>query len=179
MFTITDSDQVVVWMVQTFGGEVLNDVFDFLKSQKKKGSASIQVLDATVKALGAGALPLTLIELRDESFYVKKHAASHLINLDDGTHSELIRSTLENGIDEARTPTRANQPWEPLIDWVKLAAKWQPGRLTEKLWAPLRPQVEARARMPPPGPSAGSVRTSYPARSPSSRTRKPTAAPGA
>ena len=88
---------------------------------------------------------MALVLVNDENLQSRKVAVSHLINLDDGTHAEEIRSTLERSIEEALKLENEYQLGSSLVEWTNLAAKWQPAQLLDKLW-PLSDHKSKRVR---------------------------------
>ena len=127
-------DTPFLWLISTYGSEVLDDVRRYIEQSSDGSLQKCQVMSAAVKAMGREALPLALILVKNDNVNARKEALTHLIPLDDGTHGALIRSTLEQGIEETQKPGRAYRSGQLLIDFIKLAGKWQPAQLTEQLW---------------------------------------------
>ena len=122
-------------MIETYGSDVLADVINYLQRGENRSSwESTQILDAAVRFMGRAALPAILIAVQSEVADVRKLAVSHLIALDDGSHTDLIRTSLARGIKENKNPEIATQSWKPLTDWLKLIAAWQPSHFLEELW---------------------------------------------
>ena len=126
---------ILEWMVETYGEEVLGDVCTCLEhGQREDPWSASRLLEATVKKLGAKAVPAVQVALKGEHHHLRNEALSHLIRLDDGTHADVIRDTLVQGIEEAQQPLPGTRSWKPLIDMIKLSEGWQPEQLLEILW---------------------------------------------
>lgn len=137
-------DEILLWMLSTYGDEVIDDARFYLEHSEDGTWRKCHLLNGAVQAIGRAALPMTLA-LVNADLQSRKVAVSHLINLDNGTHADLIRSTLEACIDEAQKKQDEYQPGKMLVEWINLAAKWQPAQIVDKLW-PLADHKAKRVR---------------------------------
>jgi hypothetical protein len=131
-----------IWMVQTFGAEVLDEIIAYLgRTAKSEGwweqAPWSRVTSAAVQALGARAIPAVLAALRTKDMKVHLEVLSHLVALDDGTHAALIEAELRRRLAESgeftRSGDRKRGPHD-LVSTIALAARWKPAVLADQLW---------------------------------------------
>jgi hypothetical protein len=116
------------WLVEIFGRDLLPNVIAALERGAQDGQFGCahrqDSVETAVRVLGKEALPAVLCGLRDE--WVHRQALGHLIDLDDGTHTALIRQGLEWGL--------TREPTEDLIGYTELAARWRLAEMADHLW---------------------------------------------
>jgi hypothetical protein len=128
-------EPVWLWLVPTYGVEVLDELCGWLKHRGDNRWWVSRLLDAAVQAMGEEAMPALLRGIDDEEEAVRKCAVSHLIKLDDGSRTELIKAAFELGIEEALALSpQQYQPWKSVIEWLNLVAKWRPVVVESTLW---------------------------------------------
>ena len=76
--------------------EVLDELCGWLKHKGDHRWWVARLLDAAVLAMSKEAMPAVLLGIDDENEAVRKTAVSHLIKLDDGSRTELIKAALES-----------------------------------------------------------------------------------
>ena len=79
-------------------------------------------------------MPAALIILKGSNHELRRLSLSHLMKLDDGSQTELIRAAIVQGIEETTQPEPGSKACKPLLDWIRLAASWQPALLADTLW---------------------------------------------
>ena len=145
---------VGVWMVASFGAEVLPDLLEYFASKCRTAHWANEILDAAVAALGGRALPLidAAIDatgraaslLRDDSqvnpytregllrqeLQARRRALQHLIALNDPGHDPRIAQELRRGLAEPQA--------EAVVDFLNLAGRWKPQRLEQDVWGLLQ-----------------------------------------
>ena len=90
------------------------------------------ILHSACDILGREAIPVVLSRLRAEKAQPGQDWSTllgHLIDLDDGTHAELIREELVEGL------AKKQFDYEGTFPMLDLAARWGPERLAEPLWS--------------------------------------------
>ncbi len=116
-----------IWMVESFGVEVLGDPTTSLESSMGSSWHKTRVLAAMVKVLGADAFPAVLAMLRKEDPESRLAALEHLIALNDGSHDATIREAFERGLQETRP--------EHLLAFLKLIPRWKIEPFQERFWS--------------------------------------------
>ncbi len=125
------ADDLLLWMISTYGADAADDARGYLERDMDGPWQQNRVMNAAVKAMGRRAIALPLILINNESLHYWKQALTHLVALDDGTHDDLIRARLQKGIAE----TRESKEWQPLAEFLRLAAAWRVDEFIEPLWS--------------------------------------------
>jgi len=137
--------EICDWLASTYGAEARDDICRYLERPDAPPYLLGMALNAASKSLGKSAIPVMLVAARNADPNLRRAAFTHLIKLDDGSLSPEIKSGLEAGIDEAMKAENEYQPGKSLVEWINMAAKWQPNQLVEKLW-PLSEHKSKRVR---------------------------------
>jgi len=137
-----DRDPDVAWMARAFGTDILDAVTEyvtrprkFFQGYGKPGGHPYDwsAIHGAVEGLGRAAIPAVIAMLRAvKPDHRSSYAAllEFLIDLDDGTHEELIRETLDR---ELADPL-VNDYGKTFFTEVELAARWKPDLLAERFW---------------------------------------------
>ena len=126
--------EIWVWLASTYGTEVRDDLCHYVEGPDSPPFLVLRVLNAAIGSMAKSAIPVLHSAARNESSSVRQAALTLLMKLNDGRQDEVIRGRLEAEIDEAMKLENEYQPGKSLVDWINLAAKWQPAQLAEKLW---------------------------------------------
>ncbi len=141
---VNDFD-ICVWMAETCGAEVQDDICRYLERPDASPYVLGNVLNSARQSLGKAAIPIMLVASWNKDPNLRRAAITNLINLKDASLTGAIKSGLETGIDEGLKAEDEYQPFKSLVEWVNVAAKWQPDQLVEKLW-PLSGHKSKRVR---------------------------------
>lgn len=162
-FTKQGEAEPIIFLMKTFGKEVLPDILDHFK--KKESHYDDEILKAAVETYKLEALPAVMTVLDRTSKAIAKlgpvkpgnyqaqwqlenlsstRAATteHLITINDGSLDQRILTELESGL--------AANDSGGVIAFLALAAKWDLKRMQEKVWGLLehksKPVRESAAR---------------------------------
>ncbi|QEH32652.1 hypothetical protein OJF2_11310 [Aquisphaera giovannonii] len=116
-------NQTYLWLLETYGAEVVEDLATYFRRPDLATFNSGPLAEQVAKTLGADCFPALAGLAANPNVANRAIAATHLIQLDDGSHAGFIRETLRKGLkDAAGGPASFEQDTRPA--WIRLIAGW-------------------------------------------------------
>ncbi|WP_165224176.1 DUF4132 domain-containing protein [Aquisphaera insulae] len=120
-----NSGFIYIWLIETFGAEVLDDVEEFFRDEYVTSHSISMVAEALFTALGEVAVPALQLLTSHASRVVRLAAATYLVKAHTAGLDELLRETLANGLKEAIDDSNPYSHHDRK-DWIRLIGDWNP-----------------------------------------------------